>query len=833
MKPGDNIEKRLRQIEFKGSAEMHNRILDDVFKAQAESEELKSASTEPYIRRIIMKNTTNKLAVAAVILLVVGIGLAVLSTSDYNPIRRAISEPVVQDDTVKLEAAQTKLAAELKKIKQLFAAGDVKALVGVLAGDEYEYESKVAAANYLADIGDESSLAELEKLSNEWTGEDDENPFTAAIEVLSAGTVAVAAEGAETADTAGESEAAAAVDSGTVEKVGDELLGLVPAKSLFCLRVNNFDSTVGLMDQYSTGVSPVPFGVSMLVRMQLAGLLGDPALKNINTQGNFAIYGVGLPSQTDQSMQKGKMFIAALMPVADYAKMVSENPNYSEPDANGVSLIKAGGTTAPDKTRLAVQLGGYVLVCISGNYDELVSMATLTAGGAGLGASLGNKEVKAAMTEPAWAYGNIQQVSKVFGPVLVQGLEQMKKQIEKMNESGKGGPPSTVMNLYFGMLDVVLNEVEFFSVSIRSKANVCSMAINMAAVPKTLMAKMFVADASATTENRLWGYLQDGAIFNVGIRKNTAFWKEYSLSQFDFMSFLSEDGIDEEILDKLEKITSQLIASAGRSGAVSFGSSSNSESLMPFAARYIFEVKDAEKWEKAMEDAMDFWNVYAKNLAQMGIDGSYEIERDVNSYREVSIDAAKYTLKATDANTDFGKMIDQMYAGGFDYRFAMVDDLWLCVFGDDSDAAIRQLIDQVKAGGPSELAPEFAAGLTFITEPNNADFLGTINAVRYLKMAGEMAQALKDMPGAMTPHLMPEINVPSNSNIAFAGRVGDGTITFEFALPKDHLLEIKTAGEIMTQKMMEAQKAAAEKAASQVEDTNSTGEVNDANGPDV
>ena len=826
MKRENGIKIHFQKATANTNPRMDKVVLEDVLTTYKKTLGSKSISSKPDIWRIIMKSRITKYAAAAVIVLVVGISIAVMN-NPYNTGSDQISEPVAQESATTPEATTTKIASELKKVEQLFASGDVKGLVSVLAGDEYAYESKVAAANFLADIGDDSAIAELEKLSNEQIAEDS-NPFAAAIEAIKIRTEGIVAEGAE-APAPSESEAVAAVDGSAVKKVGDELLQLLPTESLFCLRVNNFDSAVGMMDQYLTGVSPIPVGLSMLARMQLVGLLGDPALNNINTQGNFALFGVGLQGQAGQSKQTGNMFIAALLPVTDYTKLVSENVNYNEPDANGVSVIKVGGTVNPNKTRLAVRVGNYILISVSGNYDDLVSMGKLVTGAAGLGASLGADEANAAMTEPLWGYGNIQQVSEVFGPVLVEGLEQMKKQIEKMNESGQGGPPAAIMNMYFGMLDVVLNEVEFFSVRIRPQANVCSMTVNMAAVPETLMAKMLATDISDAPENKLLGYLQDGAIFNVAIKKNTAFWEEYSLSQFDMISFLSEEGISQETIEKLEKVTSELIASAGQSGAISF-TFNNQQDQMPFALQYVFEVKDAQRWNKAIDDAMDLWNIGFKSLTQMGIEGKYEIERAVDTYKDVSIDAAKFSMKATDPNTDYGKMLDKIYKGGIDYRMAMVDDLYLFVFDSNSDSAIHKLIDEAKDGGPKEIAPEFAAALPLLTQADKSDFVGTVNAVRYLNMAGAMAQAM-GTELSPTGVVMPSINALSNSNMAFAGKVGGGTMVFEIALPKEHLLEIKAAAEMMGQKMAEAQQAAAEQAESTVEDTDSPDDVNDANQP--
>ncbi|MHC4482892.1 MAG: hypothetical protein ACYSW4_05030, partial [Planctomycetota bacterium] len=72
---------------------------------------------------------------------------------------------------------------------------------------------------------------------------------------------------------------------------GDQLLQMIPAQSMFCVRVNNFDYTLSQIDQFLAGVSPMPMGISMLVRMQLANILGSPELNGVNMSGSFAIFG--------------------------------------------------------------------------------------------------------------------------------------------------------------------------------------------------------------------------------------------------------------------------------------------------------------------------------------------------------------------------------------------------------------------------------------------------------------------------------------------------------------------------------------------------------------
>jgi hypothetical protein len=59
------------KLNFTAGAGLHDRILNDVLKAQEKSQETKSAATMPRIRRIIMKSSITKLAAAAVIIVAI------------------------------------------------------------------------------------------------------------------------------------------------------------------------------------------------------------------------------------------------------------------------------------------------------------------------------------------------------------------------------------------------------------------------------------------------------------------------------------------------------------------------------------------------------------------------------------------------------------------------------------------------------------------------------------------------------------------------------------------------------------------------------------------
>ena len=76
----------------------------------------------------------------------------------------------------------------------------------------------------------------------------------------------------------------------------------------------------------------------MLVRMQLANVLGSPELNGLNMNGSLAIFGVILPGEQTSNNPASNIFIGGFVPVTDYRQLMS-NHNCSRPDDKGISKI--------------------------------------------------------------------------------------------------------------------------------------------------------------------------------------------------------------------------------------------------------------------------------------------------------------------------------------------------------------------------------------------------------------------------------------------------------------------------------------------------------------
>ncbi|MGB2808029.1 MAG: hypothetical protein WBC22_09820, partial [Sedimentisphaerales bacterium] len=473
---------------------------------------------------------------------------------------------------------------------------------------------------------------------------------------------------------------------------GDELLQILPAESLFCVQVNNLDQTLSTIDQFLAGILPQSSEVSKLVRMQFAKILGSPELNGVNMGGSFAIFGPILTADMSDPDN-----IAILVPVTDYNQFINGNPNVGQPDEKGVSKIISDGV----HPLLVTQVKGYALISPQGNDNELIATAKSISEGktAGLGSVLDAAEVQQAM-KPLWVYGNIQQVSKAFGPLLFGQLEQMKKMMQSMESSKQGsmGPTVKIIEMYIAIFETLMEETKSLSITVRPRPNACNLTVSVSAVPGTEMANMFAADTSIVKENRLLGYLEDGAMMNFAGKMNTPFWRQLNLKSIDLLTAIAGESMTAEDITKMKTLTADMISALGGPTAVSFSIDANSKP--PFALKYVLEVKDADKFNKVIEEAMEMMNAggIADFYKSLGIEMGFTIKRGIGSYKGVSIDSAKLVMKSTDPNLPQGQMIDAMYGDGFEYRWAIVDGLWVCTIGGDVDSAIRKLIDEVKAG---------------------------------------------------------------------------------------------------------------------------------------
>jgi len=264
-----------------------------------------------------------------------------------------------------------------------------------------------------------------------------------------------------------------------------------------------------------------------------------------------------------------------------------------------------------------------------------------------------------------------------------------------------------------------------------------------------------------------------------------------SSAGFDMFAAFDTDGTNSAKIEKLKKLMADMFNSFGSS--VAFSMSIDPQTKPPFVAKYVIEVKDEKTLNQITDEYFTLSSEIVNSLYKnMGMQLNFKVKRAAETYKDVSIDSAKLVIKVTDTNSPQAQMINAMYGDGFDYRWAMVDGLLFCTVGGGADTRIRNLIDLAKAGGPKQLASEIQDALTLLPNAEKADSVGTFNYLRLFKMVF-----------AMMPVPMPQVDLPTKSNINFTGSAANGTLTVNVALPKEHLMEIVSVFQMMQQQKMQ------------------------------
>ncbi len=564
-------------------------------------------------------------------------------------------------------------------------------------------------------------------------------------------------------------------------RAADDSLKMVPGDSLFCVRINNLDAALGQVDMFLAGL--IPMGVSMPVKAQLGQMLGSPDAKGINTAGSFTLFGP-LPGSGDPTR------IGVLVPVSNYQQFVSGNTNVTAADASGISKIGPEG-----QQMLAVtQLGDYALATPVGDDQGLAqAKKTLSAASSGLASNLDAAELQRASSAPVWAYGNIQLAGKMFGPMIQAQLAAAKNAMQQAQGQGQMtmAPAAAVINMYSTMLDSLMKEAKYASLTLEPSGNKIGVGFVVAAVPGMGMADM-LKGAATKPENKLLGYLDNGAAMYFAGSTDSPFWQKITEAYVNLLPSMMGGDLSSADVDKFKQLATNATAAFGGPVAMSF--SAKAQSKPPFEARYVATLKDPSKFYQVVEEASKMMSdgPIAELYKNMGMSFAFDLTRKAETYKDVAIDTIKMKIAATDANSPQGQMIASMYGGGFNVQIATVDNLLVYAAGADPAPALHELIDKVKGSGPGQIPSEMQASLQLIPGAQKADFFMTYNIIRVMQWAT-----------AFMPIPLPQTNMPSQSSVAIAGNVGDGKMKLDIAVPKQQVMEVM--GLVMQMQMQQMQ----------------------------
>ena len=571
------------------------------------------------------------------------------------------------------------------------------------------------------------------------------------------------------------------------QPAANDPMRIIPADALFCLRINKLTTSLAQVDQFLTGLSP--FGVSMPVRSQLGQFLGQPEPAGINMAGDIAVFGP-LPGGEKPDLKR----LGMLIPLSDFQQFLT-NPNVAKPDAQGILKIGPEG-----KLSLAgVQMGSYLLLTGVADQQALTEAKnwTAAAGAASLAQRLGAEELKRATDAPAWIYANVQIANKLFGPMIQQKIKEVQASVQKQAASQPfAGQPQAVMQMYASLLDSLMRETQFVSIALDPSATAVRLAFTVAAVPNTEMAKTLGTDNSPQPRPNLLGYLDNGAAMNGVVSLRPALLKTVTLKYMDLFTAMMGAAAAKEDVAKFGQLLTDSMDAVG--GTIAWSFSANLKSKPPFEVKYVAALKDKQKFYQVLEQSSRMMSegAIADLYQKLGLKMRFDLKRNVETYKDVPIDSIHFTMQPADTNTPNAPMQMQMMmmktmlGEGFDLRLAIVNDLLLYTLAADPETKIHTLIDQVKAGGPTQIASEVQAALSLLPDAQKAQVFGTYNIVRLMQMGM-----------AFAPIPIPPVDASSQSGIAFAGDVGGGKLLVNVAIPKQHVQELMQLVMSMQQKM--------------------------------
>ena len=281
-------------------------------------------------------------------------------------------------------------------------------------------------------------------------------------------------------------------------RVDQRLFDLVPSYCIFCLRINNFEYTLRELDGFLTGISPVPAGLSMGVRMQLAGLLGNPELGGVDMNGSFVLFVTAPPTQADPADPTAGVFFALMIPVTDYGQFISSNPACGQPDAQGISQIK----TDLMPGMIVAQAANYAV--ITGGEDAQQSAEPLmlvTSGRSpGLASVLDRGEADLAVKDPVWLYVNVGQVVTSFGAAAKEQLPMLQMMVPGISPLQTETPSDTGAFGFDFEKMIEENAIKTLTMSLIPTQDRLTLGAAIIAVPGSKMAETFTAGSPAFLE---------------------------------------------------------------------------------------------------------------------------------------------------------------------------------------------------------------------------------------------------------------------------------------------------------------------------------------------
>lgn len=547
-------------------------------------------------------------------------------------------------------------------------------------------------------------------------------------------------------------------------------LRLVPADSLVCVRINNFGGSLSQLDQYLTGVSPLP--LSMMAMGPIGTILGNPMLSGIDFNGNVILF-------AKMSADTGMPSIALFVPVKKYEIFTGENPSCADADADGVSAITPPNGMLGNLISVKAPGGKYAMVGQPDARATLLEIANSKGKSTGLAGTLGRTERKLAGQSPVWVYGNLETAAEMFiMPMIMELLQDGYNKANKAVSEKDGKKNREDMYRKTAMIKDTISQLKSLSLTLTPVQDKLTLGVNLTAKEGSEIAKVLVANPAAENGFELAGYFKDAAAMNLVAKINKPLLIKIANALKETIPADSDPA--------MVKSFNTFFESANALGSEMGYSLSPGTGELPFTFKQMIKISD-----KNMID----------NLIQMQI-GIFEgVSQAADSTK---IDKVPYghsmiysmEMPTPDTSSPAGAIaLPQVHV-------TAANDMMLTSMGEIEDMKVFAHRCMSGAGRPGG---NMAKALNIVENSGGMDFVASVDLLEVMSIGSKAAKASPVPQAQMVSGMLSSLNSDSKSCMAIAGKIDAGAASMQFVLPKDHLVEVMGAFMQMQQQMMQMQ----------------------------
>lgn len=571
----------------------------------------------------------------------------------------------------------------------------------------------------------------------------------------------------------------------------DVLLKTMPADCLFCIRINTFNQSLGKLDQYLMGASPIPVSLAMLVNMQLGSAIGDPMLTGINMGGDFGVFAVA-PSEN-----QAEPSIGMLIPVNNFKEFVSSNPNCKSIE-NG--LIQLTPPNSPQGSFLLSPAGNtYALAVHESGKDQIPQLQQALSGESKLIKRLSAAQSSAAVSTPVWAYVNLSGAYEKYKNDVMGMIQLAQKGSSAQAPPGMEG----MMAFNFKMLTEMFNEfagdLDSITLSLNPEPTLLSIDTGLRAKEGSELAHIFVA--GNTSPYSMTGYFDNNNAVNGLMKMNAPSLQKFYNKIFDIFASATDDPNSKEQAAKMKELTQKSLKAMGEEVSFSYSYASGQP---PFRLQEVVEVRDSAAIKEIMSESFEYANALYKDI---GIPAELKYQSSVSTYKNASIDVATISaVESDDPNNVMANEMSKMYGENFKYYIAQTPEKLYITMGQGSEALLKTLID--KPDSDAAVSGDIKIAMDTLKNTPYNDLICSVNVIKLLKGMGQMMQTIGTQTPGMPPQIMGlfnKINAETQSTLVIGTNSADGQVSMRMALPKQHLMEIVAVAMQIQQQVMQLQ----------------------------